>query len=143
MISTMHGRRPTQDGIFKFENGIEWSVPIATQIGGNPISLSLNGISDDVVLMSYMSGQSSYFQGGWYVRAGYSAVDGHLLWGPLNHTEVENSRVLCALLLIRYLGRIRFCRACYRIQPDHRKQDPGPNQCQTLILLLHLVNNTR
>ena len=41
-----------------------------------------------------MSGQSSYFQGGWYVRAGYSAVDGHLLWGPFNHTEVENSRVL-------------------------------------------------
>ena len=85
--------RPTQDGIFKFQNGIEWSKPIATQIDSNSISLSLNGVSDGVALMSYASGQSSYFQGGWYVRAGYSAVDGHLLWGPFNHTEVENSRV--------------------------------------------------
>jgi hypothetical protein len=86
--------RPTQDGIYDFQNGIEWSAPIATTIDGNSISLSLNGVSDGVVLMSYYSGQSSYFQGGWYVRAGYSAVDGHSLWGPVNHTEVINSRVL-------------------------------------------------
>ena len=79
---------------YKFQNGIEWSKPIATQINNNSISLSLNGVSDGVALLSYMSGQSPYFQGGWYVRAGYSAVDGHLLWGPFNHTEVENSRVL-------------------------------------------------
>ncbi len=86
--------RPPQDGVIAFQNGIEWSAPIATQIDGNPISLSLNGINGGVVLLSYASGQSAYFQGGWYVVAGYSAVDGHLLWGPKNHTEVENSRVL-------------------------------------------------
>lgn len=86
--------RPTQDGIFKFQNGIEWSVPIATKINNNSISLSISGVADGVTLLSYYSGQSSYFQGGWYVRAGYSSVDGHLLWGPFNHTEVINSRVL-------------------------------------------------
>jgi hypothetical protein len=86
--------RPTQDGIYKFQNGIEWSVPIATKINNNSISLSISGVADGVALLSYYSGQSSYFQGGWYVRAGYSSVDGHLLWGPFNHTEVVNSRVL-------------------------------------------------
>ncbi len=86
--------RPTQDGVYNFENGIEWSVPIATEIDGNPISLSLSGMDDKVVMMSYTSGQSSYFQPGWYIGAGYSAEDGHLLWGPTNRTEVPNSRVL-------------------------------------------------
>jgi hypothetical protein len=86
--------RPTQDGIYKFQNGIEWSVPIATKINNNPITLSISGVKDDVALLSYYSGQSPYFQGGWYVRAGYSAIDGHLLWGPFNHTQVINSRVL-------------------------------------------------
>ncbi len=100
--------RPTQDGIFKFQNGIEWSVPIATEINGNPISLSLSGISDDVVLLSYMSGQSPYFQGGWYVRAGYSAIDGHLLWGPFNHTQVENSRVLFGAASMGYGTWVEF-----------------------------------
>ena len=100
--------RPTQDGIYKFQNGIEWSVPIATQINNNSISLSLNGISDGVALMSYMSGQSSYFQGGWYVRAGYSAVDGHLLWGPFNHTQVENSRVLFGATSMGYGTWVEF-----------------------------------
>ena len=100
--------RPTQDGIFKFQNGIEWSKPIATQIDGNSITLSLNGISDGVALLSYMSGQSAYFQGGWYVRAGYSAVDGHLLWGPFNHTEVENSRVLFGAASMGYGTWVEF-----------------------------------
>ena len=86
--------RPTQDGIYAFQNGIEWSAPIATEIDGTPISLSLSGMDENVVLMGYTSGQSAYFQPGWYIGAGYSAVDGHLMWGPTNRTEVENSRVL-------------------------------------------------
>ncbi|TRO53013.1 hypothetical protein E2P61_02350, partial [Candidatus Bathyarchaeota archaeon] len=88
--------RPTQDGIYDFQNGVEWSVPIATEIDGNRISLSVVGIDEEseTVLMSYYSGQSSYFQGGWYVYAAYSSVDGHLLWGPINQTKVVNSRVL-------------------------------------------------
>ena len=86
--------RPTQDGIYNFNYGIEWSAPIATSIDGNPISLGLSGMTNDVVLVTYTSGQSAYFQPGWYIEAGYSAKDGHLLWGPLNRTEVVNSRVL-------------------------------------------------
>jgi hypothetical protein len=50
-------------------------------------------MTDDVVLMTYTSSLSSSFQPGWMIQAGYSAKDGHLLWGPLNRTEVVNSRV--------------------------------------------------
>ncbi len=86
--------RPTQDGVYAFQNGIEWSVPISTTINGEPISLSLTGVSDDVVLMTDQSGDSGSFNLGWTIAAGYSAVDGHLIWGPVNHTEVVNSRLL-------------------------------------------------
>ena len=88
--------RPTQDGVYSFANGIEWSAPIATEINGESISLSLTGISDDVVLMSQQSGGSGSFNLGWTIVAGYSAVDGHQLWGPANHTEVIDSRLLFA-----------------------------------------------
>lgn len=88
--------RPTQDGIYNFANGIEWSAPIATNISGVPINpaLSISGMTNDVVLMGSTSGASAYFQPGWYIGAGYDAKDGHLLWGPTNRTEIENSRVL-------------------------------------------------
>ena len=88
--------RPTQDGIYDFQNGIEWTAPIAEEIDGNSIRLSVVGVDEEseTVLMSYYSGQSSYFQGGWYVYADYDSVDGHLLWGPVNQTKVENSRLL-------------------------------------------------
>jgi len=86
--------RPPQNGVLDFKNGIEWSVPIATKYEGNSISLGISGMNDEVVLMGYTSGASSYFQPGWYIGAGYSAVDGRLLWGPTNRTEIPNSRVL-------------------------------------------------
>ncbi len=86
--------RPEQNGVFNFANGIQWSVPIATNISNTtPITLSISGMDDNVVLMGYTSGASSYFQPGWQIGAGYDAKDGHLLWGPTNRTEVENSRV--------------------------------------------------
>jgi hypothetical protein len=85
---------PPQDGVLAFNNGIEWSAPINTTIDGQPISLSLTGVSDNVALMTYQSGGSGVFQLGWIIAAGYSAIDGHLLWGPVNHTEVEDSRLL-------------------------------------------------
>ena len=87
---------PPQNGILAFNNGIEWSAPINTTMNGEALSLSLTGVSDDVALMTYQSGGSGVFQLGWTIAAGYSAIDGHLLWGPVNHTEVEDSRLLIA-----------------------------------------------
>ncbi len=85
--------RPPQEGVLAFKNGIEWSAPVNTTFEGTPISLGIAGMTNDVVLMTYTSSISSSFQPGWIIEAGYSAKDGHLLWGPLNRTETVNSRV--------------------------------------------------
>jgi hypothetical protein len=85
--------QPPQNGVLSFQNGIEWSAPINTTYNGQSISLGISGMTNDVILMTYTSSLSSSFQPGWMIQAGYSAKDGHLLWGPLNRTEVVNSRV--------------------------------------------------
>lgn len=87
--------RPTEGKVIDFKWGNQWSAPINTTFEGNPITLGISAISDDVILMSQSSSAgSSYFQGGWIIQAAYSKTDGHRLWGPLNRTEVVNSRVL-------------------------------------------------
>ena len=86
--------RPPQGATIDWNNGYEWSVPIATNISGAPIEaggLTLSHVSDDVALMqaSYGLGNGGVpggAQTGWRVDAAYSAVDGHLLWGPINRT---------------------------------------------------------
>ena len=87
--------RPTEGRIIDFKNGIQWTAPIDTNISGNPITLGISAVSDDYILMSQASvAGSSFFQAGWIIQAGYSRIDGHRLWGPLNRTEIMNSRVL-------------------------------------------------
>jgi hypothetical protein len=86
---------PTLNQAINFSYGIEWAVPIASNISDVPISLSISAINSGVVMMTYASvAGSSYFQDGWIVGAGYSSTDGHYLWGPTNRSEVEDSRVL-------------------------------------------------
>lgn len=87
--------RPTQGAVIDFKYGIQWTAPINTTYQGSPIILGITAISDDYILATQSSSAgSSYFQGGSMIQAGYSRTDGHLLWGPLNRTEVVNSRVL-------------------------------------------------
>ncbi|NLF87537.1 hypothetical protein GX563_01800 [Candidatus Bathyarchaeota archaeon] len=86
--------RPTQGAIIDFKYGIQWTKPIETTFEGNPIMLGITAISDDYILMTQSSNAgSSFFQAGWMIQAGYK-TDGQLIWGPLNRTEVVNSRVL-------------------------------------------------
>ena len=84
--------RPTGGQTIDWTLGNQWTVPVATNISGVPFapySLGLTKVSkdDDVVLLTIMDtsvpGRS---QLGWRVDAGYSAVDGRLLWGPVNRT---------------------------------------------------------
>jgi outer membrane protein assembly factor BamB len=83
--------RPPQGETINWSPGIEWSVPIATNISGVPINplypLGITKISDDVILMTAQDtsvpGRS---ESGYRIDAGYSAIDGHLLWGPINRT---------------------------------------------------------
>lgn len=87
--------RPTVGAVMDFKWGIQWTAPINTTYNSNPITLGISAISDDNLLLTYSSTTGgAYFQAGWIVEAGYSSVDGSRLWGPVNRTEIENSRVL-------------------------------------------------
>jgi outer membrane protein assembly factor BamB len=86
--------RPVTGVTIPWSAGIQWSVPIATDIKGvplAPLSLSVTGVDSETVLATASSG--GIFGGppggaslGYRIEAGYSAVDGHLLWGPVNRT---------------------------------------------------------
>jgi outer membrane protein assembly factor BamB len=92
--------RPPINATIDWNAGYEWSVPVATNISGVPISPPLaiaastrgnTAITDDVVLLTavpslYTGAAPGGAQTGWRVDAAYSAVDGHLLWGPINRT---------------------------------------------------------
>jgi outer membrane protein assembly factor BamB len=86
--------RPPQGATIDWKDGIEWTVPIATNISGVPIIPALaisRQISDDVVLLTatwslYTGGPPGGSQTGYRIDVGYSAKNGQLLWGPINRT---------------------------------------------------------
>jgi len=81
--------RPPQGATIDWSPGNEWSVPIPNNISGVPLSgsLGITQISDDVVLMTQMDTSTpGSFQTGYRIDAGLSAIDGRLLWGPINRT---------------------------------------------------------
>ncbi|MCW4003691.1 MAG: PQQ-binding-like beta-propeller repeat protein [Candidatus Bathyarchaeota archaeon] len=83
--------RPPQGATIDWKGGIEWSIPVPTNISGVPIAFSpsIGAISDDAVFVTYQSGFMGIpggSQPGYRIDVGYSAVDGHLLWGPVNRT---------------------------------------------------------
>jgi outer membrane protein assembly factor BamB len=83
--------RPPLGATINWTDGYEWTVPIATDISGKPIapSLVVTKVSDGVALMTtagLLGGVPGGSQLGYRIDAGYSADDGHLLWGPVNRT---------------------------------------------------------
>ncbi len=79
--------RPPQNGILSFSNGIQWSMPIATNISGVPIpayTTAPGGIrainSGVIVLAAFASAGGSYFQAGFGIFSGYSTATGQQLW---------------------------------------------------------------
>ena len=92
--------RPPKGVTLDWNDGYEWSVPLATNISGVPIipPLSIAKISDDVVLTlaqpgGFFGGPPGGSQFGYEVLAGYSATDGKLLWGPVNRTLTPYTNV--------------------------------------------------
>jgi hypothetical protein len=79
--------RPPQGQNLTWSDGNQWEVPIATNMSGNAISLSVSKVSNDVVLVTQSAPSVPGGHNlGWRIDAAYSASDGHLLWGPLNRT---------------------------------------------------------
>ena len=99
--------RPPANGIVPFADGIQWTVPIATNIAGVPFpqtfvnniyvntTLSVSGscIENNVVLMTDSSGIAGGFQAGFIIEAGYTADTGQQLW-ITNRTETPYTRTV-------------------------------------------------
>jgi hypothetical protein len=83
-------------------DGTEWSVPLPTTLNGDNISLSLAGVTEDVLLLREVPGSVSW-QGsnnGYAYAAGYDAKTGAKLWGPFNQTWLDRSYEDVALLAV-------------------------------------------
>jgi len=78
----------TVSGTYDMNAGYEWSMPMPTELNGNPISLSIGGVTEDVILLRQTPtpGMFISLNLGWEVVAGMDAMTGELLWGPVNHT---------------------------------------------------------
>jgi hypothetical protein len=80
----------------------EWSVPLPTTFNGDNISLSIAGVTPDIILMRQVPGAVSW-QGannGYSYDAAYDARTGAKLWGPINQTGIwpayeDTSLVAC------------------------------------------------
>jgi hypothetical protein len=92
---------PHQGANIPWNLGIEWSVPLATTATASngtsvPMSpgLGISQLASDVLLMTSTPISGGYsFNPGTVFEAGYSAVDGHLLWGPLIREETPWCRL--------------------------------------------------
>ncbi len=85
--------RPPQGATIDWNDGYQWSIPLATNISGVPIipGLAVSKVTDNVVLTSAIpggifTGPPGGSQLGYEIDAGYSASTGQLLWGPVNRT---------------------------------------------------------
>jgi outer membrane protein assembly factor BamB len=87
MYSAQEIWRPPQGATIDWNGGNQWTVPIAFSANTGSFPATCR-VSDNVVLLTQSAptipGRAS---AGWTLEAGYSAVDGHLLWGPINRTS--------------------------------------------------------
>ena len=89
---------PIQDDVIPFSYGIQWSVPIATNIsdvalpGNLGISSSCIGESGVILMTSAATGGTGSFQIGFQIEAGYDLTTGAQLW-ITNRTETPNTRL--------------------------------------------------
>ena len=102
--------RPPQNATISWNLGIQWSVPMATTMtasngtkvninaayaesAGVTSNLAIAKIADIILVTNTPGPQVSFQQPGYIVAEAYSLDDGHLLWGPLNQTQVQWARI--------------------------------------------------
>jgi hypothetical protein len=82
--------RPVRDlqpsGNISFSMGIEWSVPLPSELNGVPISLSITRRTSDVILLRSAPTMTRFNSAGYQITAAYDTRTGEKLWGPLNQT---------------------------------------------------------
>ncbi len=102
--------RPPQGAIIPWNLGIQWSVPMTTTMtASNGTTVNINNayaesagvradlaiakIADVILVTNTPGPQSSFQQPGYVIVEAYSLADGHLLWGPLNQTQIQWARI--------------------------------------------------
>jgi len=101
--------RPPLGAQIDFSYGIQWSAPLPIEdTDGNSLIammsmfgftfpsylLSISAVQSNVVLLRGTSAGNQYlYQPGWTEEGGFSAIDGHQLWGVVNRTQVPWSIV--------------------------------------------------
>ena len=73
-------------GNISFVHGIEWSVPLPTELDGVPINLGISTITSDVMLLRSAPTMTRFNGAGYQITAGYDPRTGEKLWGPINQT---------------------------------------------------------
>ncbi len=92
---------PPQGANIDWTLGIQWSKPLATTINapnGTSIAitptLAISKIASDVLIMTSTPDVGGYsWNPGYVYEAGYSAIDGSLLWGPIWREESPWTRI--------------------------------------------------
>ena len=83
--------RPPSGSTLQWSTGIQWNVSVPLYPYSLPASgsVAIGGIDDGVILVlgtaQVLPGQVYQTQD-YQCETGYSAIDGHLLWGPVNRT---------------------------------------------------------
>jgi len=101
IYSALETWRPPIGATIDWNDGYEWSAPVLTEMDGEPLGLGLTKVSGDYALLTAgggnaLAGIPGGHHPGWRVDVGYSAVDGHKLWGPVNRTLLKDSGVVVA-----------------------------------------------
>jgi hypothetical protein len=96
--------RPPQGVTIDFAPGIQWTAPLPTEDNNGDslilmtsmfgmmfpsYVLGISAVQSDVVLLTGTQSSQFGYNPGWTEAAGFSAEDGHELWGPFNRTQVE------------------------------------------------------
>jgi hypothetical protein len=91
---------PPQGASIDWSLGIQWTKPLITTVNapnGTSINISptlnIAKIASDVLLMTSSPDSFSQFMGEYTIQAGYSAVDGTLLWGPISRSITPWTRM--------------------------------------------------
>ncbi len=75
-------------GTYDWASGVEWSVPLPTELNGIPISLMISARTPEVILLRQQPSPGMFVElsYGYQIAAGYDTKTGDLLWGPINQT---------------------------------------------------------
>ena len=102
--------RPQQGASIPWKYGLQWTTPMNTTMtadngttvnidaayaasSGVPNPLSISKFADVIIVTNIPGPTVAFNQPGYIVAEGYSTIDGHLLWGPLNITQTPWTRL--------------------------------------------------